>query len=44
MVELHMTFVHVDFIVINTRSKTFSSIILGRPFLTTAMAVIDAKE
>ena len=44
MVELHMTFVHVDFIVMDMGSKTSSSIILGRPFLKTTGAVIDSKE
>ena len=35
MVELHMTFVSVDFIIMDMGSKTFSPIILGRPFLRT---------
>ena len=44
MVELHMTFVPVDFIVMDMGSNTSSPIILGRPFLRTTGAVIDTKE
>jgi hypothetical protein len=44
MIELHMTFVPVDFIVMDMGSKTSSPIILGRPFLRTTGAVIDSKE
>ena len=44
MVELHMTFVPVDFIVMDMGSKTSSPIILGRPFLRTTGAIIDSKE
>ena len=44
MVELHMTFVHVDFIIMDMGSNTTSLIILGRPFLRTLGAVIDCKE
>ena len=44
MVELHMTFVPVDFIIMDMRSNTTSPIILGRPFLRTSGAVIDCKE
>ena len=33
MVELHMTFVPVDFIIMDMGSKSSNSIILGRPFL-----------
>ena len=44
MVELHMTFVPVDFIVMDMGSNTSSPIILGRPFLRTTGVVIDAKE
>jgi hypothetical protein len=44
MVELHMTFVPVDFIVMDMGSKTSSPIILGRPFFEKYEAVIDAKE
>jgi hypothetical protein len=44
MVELHMTFVHVDFIIMDMGSKTSSPIILGRPFLRTTGAIIDLKE
>jgi hypothetical protein len=43
MIELHMTFVPVDFIVMDMRSNTSSPIILGRPFLRTTSAVIDSK-
>jgi hypothetical protein len=32
MVELHMTFVPVDFIIMYMGNKTSSPIILGRPF------------
>jgi hypothetical protein len=35
MVELHMTFVPVDFIIMDMGNKTSSPIILGRPFLRT---------
>jgi hypothetical protein len=41
MIELHMTFVHVDFIIMDMRSNTSSPIILGRPFLRTIGTVID---
>jgi hypothetical protein len=44
MIELHMTFVPNDFIVIDIGSKISSSIILGRQFLTTTSVVIDSKE
>jgi hypothetical protein len=44
MIELHMTFVPVDFIIMDMRSNTSSPIILGRPFLRTTGAVIDSKE
>jgi hypothetical protein len=44
MIELHMTFVPIDFIVMDMRSNTSSPIILGRPFLRTTRAVIDSKE
>ena len=44
MVELHMTFVPVDFIVMDMGSKTSSPIISGIPFLITTGAVIDSKE
>ena len=44
MVELHMTFVPVDFIIMDMGSKTSSPIIIGRPFLRTTGAVIDSKE
>jgi hypothetical protein len=44
MIELHMTFLPVDFIIIDMRSNTSSPIILGIPFLRTIGAVIDSKE
>jgi hypothetical protein len=44
MVELHMTFVPVDFLIMDMGNKTSSPIILGRPFLRTTGAVIDSKE
>jgi hypothetical protein len=44
LVELHMTFVHVDFIIMDMAGKSHSPIILGRPFLKTTGAIIDAKE
>ena len=39
-----MTFVPVDFLIMDMGDKTSSPIILGRPFLRTAGAIIDAKE
>jgi hypothetical protein len=39
-----MTFLPVDFILMDMRSNTSSPIILGRPFLRTIGAVIDSKE
>jgi hypothetical protein len=44
MIELHMTFVPIDFINTDMRSNTSSPIILGRPFLRTTCAIIDSKE
>jgi hypothetical protein len=44
MIELHMTFVPIDFIIMDMRSNTSSPIILGRPFLRTTCAIIDSKE
>jgi hypothetical protein len=44
MIALHMTFLHVDFIIMNVRINTSSPIILGRPFLRTTCPVIDSKE
>jgi hypothetical protein len=44
MIELHMTFVPIDFIVMDMGSSTSSPIILGRPFFRTTGAVIDSKE
>jgi hypothetical protein len=44
IIEIHMTFLPIDFIFMDMRSNTSSPIILGRPFLRTAGAVIDSKE
>ena len=44
VVELHMTFVPVDFLIMDMGNKTSSPIILGRPFLRTTGAIIDSKE
>jgi hypothetical protein len=44
MVEIHMTFVPFDFIIMDMGNKTSSPIILGRPFLRTTSAIIDSKE
>ena len=44
MVELHMTFVPVDFVIMDMGDKSSSPIILGRPFLHTTCAIIDSKE
>jgi hypothetical protein len=44
MVELHMTFVLVDFVIVGIGNKASSPIILGRPFLRTTGAIIDSKE
>jgi hypothetical protein len=44
MIELHMNFVPIYFIIMEMRSNTSSPIILGRPFLRTKGAVIDSKE
>ena len=39
-----MTFVPVDFLIMDMGNKTSSPIILGRPFLRTTGAIIDSKE
>jgi hypothetical protein len=44
MVELYMTFVPVDFIIMDMGNKTSSPIILGRLFLHTTGAIIDSNE
>jgi hypothetical protein len=44
MVELHMNFVHVDFVIMDIGSKTSSPIIFGRHFLRTTGAIIASKE
>jgi hypothetical protein len=43
-VELHMTFVLVDFIIMDMEGKSHSPIILGRPFLRTIGSSIDAEK
>jgi hypothetical protein len=43
-IELHMTFVPVDFIVMDMGRNTPSSKILGIPFLRTTCDVINSKE
>ena len=40
MVDLHMIYVPVDFLIMDMRNKTSSPIILGRPFLRTTGAII----
>jgi hypothetical protein len=44
LIELHVTFVPMDFIIMNMEGKSHSPIILGRPFMITTSAMIDAKE
>jgi hypothetical protein len=44
MIELHMIFLPIDFIIMDMRSNTSITIILGRPFLRTTGAIIDFKE
>jgi rRNA processing protein Gar1 len=44
MVELHMTYVLVHFIVKDMGRNTSSHIVLGRPFLRTTRFIIDSKE
>jgi hypothetical protein len=44
MADLHMTFVPVDFIIMDIGNKISSPIILGIPFLCTTGAIIDSKE
>ena len=39
-----MTFVPVDFLIMDMGDKTSSPIILGRPFLHTTGAIIDLME
>ena len=39
-----MTFVPIDFLIMDMGNKTSSPIILGRPFLRTTGAIIDSKE
>ena len=44
MIELNMTFVPADFVIMDMGDKTSNPIILGRPFLRTTCAIIDSKE
>ena len=44
MVELHINFVPVDFLIMDTGDKTSSTMILVRHFLRTTGAIIDSKE
>jgi hypothetical protein len=44
MVDLHMTFVPADFIIMDMGDKTSSPIIFGIPFLRTTGCIIDLKE
>jgi hypothetical protein len=44
MIEVHMNFIPIDFVVMDIRSNTSSPIILGIPFFRTTGAVIDSKE
>jgi hypothetical protein len=44
LLELHMTFVPANFIIMDMEGKSHSPIILGRPFLRATCAIIDAKE
>ena len=44
MIELHMTFVYVDFLIMDMGNKTSSPIIFGISFLRTTGAIIDSKE
>jgi hypothetical protein len=44
MVELHMTFAPVDFVIMDMGGKSNHHIMLGRPFLRTTGEVIDSKE
>ena len=44
MIELHMAFVPVDFIIMDMENKSPWPIILGRPFLRTTGAIIDSRE
>jgi hypothetical protein len=44
MIELHMTFVHVNFIIMDMVSKIPWHIIPGKPFIRTTCAINDLKE
>jgi hypothetical protein len=44
MIELHMTSVHVDFVIMDMGTNTYSPIIIGRTFLRTTSAIINSEE
>jgi hypothetical protein len=44
MVDLHITSLHVDFIVMDMESNFSSPIFLGIPFLGITGAIVDSKE
>jgi hypothetical protein len=44
MIEVHMNFIPIDFVVMDIRSNTSSPIIPGIPFFRTTGVVIDSKE
>jgi hypothetical protein len=44
MIELHMNFVLVDFIIMDMRSNSSSPIILGRPFLELQVQLLILKK
>jgi hypothetical protein len=44
MVELYVTFVTIDFVIMDMGSKASSPIIFGRPFLRITGAIIESKE
>jgi hypothetical protein len=44
LLDLHMIFIHVDFIIMDMDGKVHSPIIFGRPFLRNIGATIDANE
>ena len=43
MIELHMTFVPVNFLIMDMENKTSTPIIFGRSFLRSTEAIIDSK-
>ena len=44
LVKVEGLYIHVDFIILDTGKDEDESIILGRPFLATAKAVIDVDR